>query len=89
MGLIHGGPSAGGTKELYFSNAGMLNLDDNTISPEGGLEARCATAMGMQPNLLPKMALAAVETKAESAADTGADDAKQEVLAGGSPLRAL
>jgi predicted dehydrogenase len=67
--------SAGGTKELYFSNGGTLNLDDNTISPEGGLEARQAAAMGMQPNLLPKMALAEVETKAETGADTGADDA--------------
>ncbi|MBC7932432.1 MAG: Gfo/Idh/MocA family oxidoreductase, partial [Rubrivivax sp.] len=31
------GNSAGGTKELYYSNAGMLNLDTNKISPEGGL----------------------------------------------------
>src|SRR2546430_8620034 len=27
---------AGGTKELYYSNAGMLNLDTNEISPNGG-----------------------------------------------------
>src|SRR6266516_3731514 len=31
---------AGGTKELYYSNAGMLNLDTNEISPEGGLTDR-------------------------------------------------
>src|SRR5207302_411874 len=31
---------AGGTKELYYSNAGMLNLDTNEISPNGGLTGR-------------------------------------------------
>ena len=29
---------AGGTKELYYSNGGMINLDTNKITPEGGLE---------------------------------------------------
>jgi len=44
--------SAGGVKELYFSNGGMLNLDTNKITPEGGLEAREAKAMNMKANLL-------------------------------------
>lgn len=30
--------SAGGTKELYFSNGGTLNLDTNKITPDGGLQ---------------------------------------------------
>jgi predicted dehydrogenase len=44
--------SAGGVKELYFSNGGTLNLDTNTISSDGGLESEFAKPMGMQPNLL-------------------------------------
>ena len=44
--------SAGGTKELYYSNAGMMNLDNNTITPEGGLNTEEAAAMNMKPNLL-------------------------------------
>ena len=31
--------SAGGTKEIYFSNGGSLNLDTNKINSEGGLTA--------------------------------------------------
>ncbi len=44
--------SAGGTKELYYSNAGMLNLDSNTVTPEGGLQKQEADAMNLPPNLL-------------------------------------
>ena len=44
---------AGGTKEYYFSNGGMINLDTNKISSEGGLQAGPAKDMGMQANLLP------------------------------------
>jgi predicted dehydrogenase len=44
--------SAGGTKELYYSNAGMLNLDNNTVTPEGGLQANEAAAMNLPANLL-------------------------------------
>ena len=44
--------SAGGTKELYYSNGGMMNLDNNTITPEGGLQSEEAAAMNMQPYLL-------------------------------------
>jgi predicted dehydrogenase len=64
--------SAGGTKEIYFSNAGTLNLDNNTISPEGGLGERHASAMGMEPNLLPEMKLD--DVKVETSANTGADN---------------
>jgi predicted dehydrogenase len=44
--------SAGGTKELYYSNGGMLNLDTNEITPQGGLREREAAAMELKPNLL-------------------------------------
>ena len=67
--------SAGGVKELYYSNAGMLNLDTNTITPEGGLRAREAAEMQMQPNLLTEMSLAdaASQIPVATSANTGAD----------------
>ncbi|WP_187262960.1 Gfo/Idh/MocA family protein [Pontibacter beigongshangensis] len=49
--------SAGGVKELYYSNGGMLNLDTNKITPEGGLEERQASAMGLKPNQLAEFTL--------------------------------
>lgn len=66
--------SAGGVKELYYSNGGTLNLDTNRITPDGGLTGRAAKAMGKQEFLLPEMSLAEA-APAETAADTGADDA--------------
>ena len=63
---------AGDTKELYYSNGGMINLDTNEISPTGGLGEREAKAMGMQANLLPKLSLSAA-TKIETNANTGYD----------------
>jgi predicted dehydrogenase len=67
--------SAGGVKELYYSNAGMLNLDTNKITPDGGLRKREADEMQMQPNLLSEMSLADPESQAPAAtsANTGAD----------------
>jgi predicted dehydrogenase len=66
--------SAGEVKELYYSNAGMLNLDSNEITPTGGLSERAAAEMGMKANLLPEMKLTeAVRT--ETAANTGSDAA--------------
>jgi hypothetical protein len=44
--------SAGGVKELYYSNAGMINLDTNEISANGGLREREAKEMKMEANLL-------------------------------------
>ncbi len=64
---------AGGTKEIYFSNAGELNLDTNRISPNGGLRANQAASMGMKENLLPDMALGEA-VKAETGANTGVDN---------------
>jgi predicted dehydrogenase len=61
----------GETKELYYSNGGMINLDTNEISATGGLKEREAAAMGLKPNLLESMKLQG--TKAETSANTGGD----------------
>ncbi|MBE2231135.1 MAG: Gfo/Idh/MocA family oxidoreductase [Chitinophagaceae bacterium] len=59
--------------ELYFSNGGELNLITNMVSPKGGLNARMAAAMGMQPNLLPEFSLAEKAEKVVASANTGTD----------------
>lgn len=64
--------AAGGVKEIYYSNGGTLDLDKNTISPEGGLKEEQAGRMGMQANLLPEMSLSSA--KVETGANTGADN---------------
>jgi predicted dehydrogenase len=64
--------SAGGTKELYYSNAGMLNLDTNEITPNGGLTERSAAEMGMKANQLPTTKLSDM-APTETAANTGGD----------------
>lgn len=66
------GNSAGGTKEFYFSNGGMLNLETNKVSPNGGLDAKTANVMGLSANLLPETALSEV-VKVETSANTGSD----------------
>ena len=63
--------SAGGTKELYYSNGGMLNLDTNEITSEGGLREREASAMGLKENQLEKFTLP--KFTVESGANTGGD----------------
>lgn len=66
--------SAGGVRELYYSNGGTLNLDTNAVTPEGGLRERHAAAMGMQPFQLGETKLEAAGGVA-TAANTGGDDA--------------
>jgi len=63
--------SAGGTKEVYFSNGGSLNLDTNKITSEGGLQESEAKAMNMKANLLESMDLPGL--KIETSANTGSD----------------
>jgi predicted dehydrogenase len=63
--------SAGETKELYYSNGGMINLDTNQISDTGGLREPEAAAMGMKPNLLMPMKLEG--PKVITDANTGGD----------------
>jgi predicted dehydrogenase len=67
--------SAGGIKELYYSNGGTLDLDRNQVSPGGGLRQREAAAMGLPANLLAEQTLVEKATAVETAADTGADSA--------------
>jgi predicted dehydrogenase len=65
--------SAGGVKELYYSNGGMLDMDKQTVTPTGGLTAKNAAEMNMQANLLPSFALMEHTEAASTAADTGRD----------------
>ena len=65
--------SAGGVKELYFSNGGMLDMDKQRVTPDGGLTARSAAEMKMQPNQLQSFSLSEDVQKAETSANTGAD----------------
>lgn len=63
--------SAGETKELYYSNGGMLDLDRNRVTPTGGLQDGAARAMGLEANLLEEYRLPDVQ--AASGANTGGD----------------
>src|SRR5580704_2788522 len=65
--------SAGGVKELYYSNAGMIDMDKQCVSPEGGLTAKSAAEMNMKPNQLPSFSLVEHAEKASTSADTGSD----------------
>jgi len=66
--------SAGGVKEIYYSNAGELNLDTNMVTPNGGLTERYAGAMGMKPNQLEEYKLSDSDVKVVTSANTGADN---------------
>lgn len=63
--------SAGGVKELYFSNGGTLNLDTNEVSANGGMQAADARDMGMEANLLEGFKLP--DVKVATSANTGGD----------------
>ena len=62
--------SAGGVKELYYSNGGTMDLDKKQITSEGGLTEKLAGEMDMKANLLPAVSL----TQAASAATTATGD---------------
>ncbi len=66
--------SAGGVKELYYSNAGMLDMDKQTVTPTGGLTAKSAAEMKMKANLLEPFSLSKTVEEASTAANTGADN---------------
>lgn len=66
--------SAGGVKEIYYSNGGELNLKNNKVTPNGGLNERHAKAMGMQSNFLEEYSLADNDVKVVTSADTGTDN---------------
>lgn len=63
--------SAGETKELYYSNGGMINLDTNEISSTGGLREREAAAMGLKANLITPTKLEGMKVATD--ANTGGD----------------
>ena len=65
--------AAGDVKEIYYSNAGSLNLDTNMISPDGGLTAAYAKEMDMPANLLPNLSLNSMAIKVSTDANTGGD----------------
>lgn len=58
--------------EIYYSNGGELNLNNNMVSPKGGLTKKFAEDMNMQANLLPEQTLSSVE-KVIASANTGGD----------------
>ncbi|HET7747565.1 MAG TPA: Gfo/Idh/MocA family oxidoreductase [Vicinamibacteria bacterium] len=66
------GNEAGGIKEVYYSNGGALDLDRNTVTPEGGLRKKHADEMGMAENLLPELTLEG--ESAATSSSTGADN---------------
>jgi predicted dehydrogenase len=65
--------SAGGTKELYYSNGGMVDMNKQTVTSTGGLRAKEAAAMGMKENLLTGFSLAENAEAVSTDADTKAD----------------
>ena len=69
---MHNGEDKPG--EIYYSNAGELNLITNKVSPKGGLRANYAEAMNMKPNLLPELNLTDRIVKVEAGANTGGDE---------------
>lgn len=68
--------SEGGTKEIYYSNGGTLDLSTNKISPKGGLGEKEAAEMKMKPFLLAEKSLSemAAAGPATTAANTGKDE---------------
>jgi predicted dehydrogenase len=65
--------SAGGVKEIYYSNGGELNLDTGKVTSNGGLTEQYSSAMGMRPNLLEARTLEGAGGSAVTGAVTGAD----------------
>ena len=63
--------SAGGTKEFYYSNGGMMDLGTNEITNTGGLREREAQSMNLKANLLEKYDLP--KGSVETSSDTGGD----------------
>jgi predicted dehydrogenase len=64
--------SAGGVKELYYSNGGMIDMDKQTVTPTGGLTSREAAAMKMDANQLPSFSLVDKVEKMATDADSAA-----------------
>src|ERR1700683_2877012 len=65
--------SAGGGKEIYYSNGGKLDMDKQCVSSEGGMDEKAAAEMGMKANLLGDFSLTDAVLKSETSANTGND----------------
>ncbi len=65
--------SAGGTKEVYYSNGGELNLATGKITSNGGLPKKDADEMKLPANQLADFNLEGAKP-ATSSANTGADE---------------
>jgi hypothetical protein len=65
--------SAGGVKELYYSNGGMMDMEKQTVNDAGGLTARFAAEMNMQPNQLKGFSLVEKASAVNTDADTHGD----------------
>jgi predicted dehydrogenase len=65
--------SAGGVKELYYSVGGMLDMDKQRVTPEGGLHAKAAAEMGMKEDLLESFSLGEHSAPVSTGAATGGD----------------
>jgi len=65
--------SAGGVKEIYYSNGGSLDMDKQVVNSNGGLSAKAAAEMGMKPCLLNTFSLGE-PAEVSTAANTGADN---------------
>ncbi len=65
--------SAGGVKELYYSNGGMMDMDKQRVTPEGGLTAKMGAEMKLPANQLASFSLADDSPKVSTDANTGGD----------------
>ncbi len=66
--------AAGGVKELYYSTGGMLDMDKQRVTPDGGLTAKMGAEMKMPANLLPSFSLMENAEKMSTDANTGGGD---------------
>jgi predicted dehydrogenase len=65
--------SAGGVKEIYYSNGGTLDLEKQQITSGGGLEQNFASEMNMKANQLPTHALAQASQTTDTRANASSD----------------
>jgi predicted dehydrogenase len=65
--------SAGGVKELYYSVGGMLDMDKQRVTPEGGLTAKMGAEMKMPAKQLPSFSLMDNVERVSNDANTGGD----------------
>jgi predicted dehydrogenase len=80
--------SAGGMREHYFSNGGMLDLDKGTVTPAGGLTEENARDMDMKANQLLPITFAAPVPESDGAERASAGAERTDRKAAATPERA-